>query len=237
MAASRDLAFPLAIVCLVLIRSYSPQPTTSQVVEKNPIRPVTPHGIETKNNVFSDNDYNIYDEPVTPNTRDKVSPIVGPRKRCDYNTCLESQIPCAKLSLTGCLCPGFTLHNVVPEAPNLKSVSWNGSEVVAQWCAPLSYITTYIVTVGGEERQRFGEDKRSGGLGHVDPLTEVCVVAVNDAGDSEGSCMKYQSRGISLPMKAGLIGGALVFLLLLLLAVLLWWRKKQRKQETSISMQ
>ncbi|XP_068572557.1 LRRN4 C-terminal-like protein [Cebidichthys violaceus] len=233
MAASRDLAFLLVIVCLVLIRGYSPLPTTSQLAETNPMRPLTPRGIATENFEFPTEDYSLLEEntvtpPITWNA-------VETPKRCDYNLCLESQIPCPVLSTsTGCLCPGFSLHNEVPEAPKLKSVSWNGSEVVARWCAPLSYVTAYVVTVAGEERQRFTKDQRSGGLGDMDHNTEVCVVAVNDAGDSERSCFMYRDN--SLPLKAGLIGGALGFLLLLLLAVLLWRHKKQKKQEASISM-
>lgn len=77
--------------------------------------------------------------------------------------------------------------------------------------------------------------RRSSGLGNIGYNTEVCVFAMNDAGQRE-SCTTYQPKDKSLPLKAGLIGGALGFLLLLLLAVLLWRHKRQRKQEASISM-
>ncbi|XP_068600436.1 leucine-rich repeat neuronal protein 4, partial [Brachionichthys hirsutus] len=158
-------------------------------------------------------------------------------QQCDYNPCLETQTPCAKLAAaTNCLCPGFTLHNEAPEAPKLKSASWNGSEVVISWCAPYSYVTSYIATAGGKERQKFGRDRRSGGVGHVGHASEVCVVAANDFGESKGSCLTYQPRDNSLPLKAGLIGGALGVLLLLSLVVLLWRRKGQRKRQESIAM-
>lgn len=228
MAASRDLPFPLVIICVVLIRGYSPLPTM------NPTRPLRPHGFSTGALVLSSEDYSQYDDPISSNT---VPPHEGTPQRCDYNPCFESQTSCVELAaLTGCLCPGFTPYNVAPEAPNLKSVSWNGSEVVIRWCAPYSYVTGYIVTIGGQEKQKFGKNQRSGGLGDIDHISEVCVVAVNDAGVSGTSCMMYQPRDNSLPLKAGLIGGALGFLLLLLLAVLLWRHKRQRKQQASISM-
>ncbi|XP_031724983.1 leucine-rich repeat neuronal protein 4 [Anarrhichthys ocellatus] len=237
MAANRDLAFTLGIVCLVLIRGYSPLPTTSQLAETNSTRPLTPRGFMTETFEFPTEDYSQIEENPVTLPRNTASPYEKTPKRCDYNSCLDSQIPCAALATsTGCLCPGFTLHNKVPNTPTLKSVSWNGSEVVARWCAPHSYVTAYIVKVGGQERQRFRKDQRSGGLGDMDHNTEVCVVAVNDAGDSERSCLMYPPRDSSLPLTAGLIGGALGFLLLLLLAVLLWRHKKQRKQEASISM-
>lgn len=234
MAASRDLPFPLAIMCLVFIRGYSPLPTTSGAPGMNPLRPLRPRGFSTE---ASFEDYSQYEEVVNTILPDTVLPNGGTLERCDYNPCLESQIPCAQLAAsTSCLCPGFTSQNEAPEAPDLRSVSWNGSEVVIRWCAPYSYVTAYIVTIGGRDSQKFGKNQRRGGVGNIDHISEVCVVAVNDAGKSDGSCQMYQFRDSSLPLKAGLIGGALGFLLLLLLAVLLWRHKRQRKQQASISM-
>lgn len=237
MAASRDLPFPLVIVCLVLIRGYFSLPTTSRVAGTNPTRPLAPRGFSTEAFALSSEDYSQYDDPVTPALNTKVFPNAGTPERCNYNPCLESQVPCPDLSAkTGCLCPGFTLHTEVPEAPRLKSVAWNGSEVVIQWCAPNSYVTSYVVTVGGEEVQTFKKSRRSGGLGDIDHIAKVCVSAVNNAGEGERDCQMYHPRDNSLPLKAGLIGGALGLLLLLLLGVLLWRHKRQRKQEASISM-
>lgn len=240
MASRRDLPFPLVIVCLVLIRGCSPLPTVSEVTGTNPTTPSGPRVFRTlalpPDNYYDDDDDD--DGSVTPVLPKSVPPVGGTPERCKYNPCLESQTSCADLATsTGCLCPGFTLHDVIPDAPNLKSVSWNGSEVVIQWCAPYSYVTAFVVTVGGQEKQKFGKNRRSGGVGDIDHISEVCVIAVNDAGESDGSCKMYQPRDNSLLLKAGLIGGALGFLLLLLLAVLLWRHKKQRKQEASISMQ
>ncbi|XP_041808531.1 leucine-rich repeat neuronal protein 4 [Chelmon rostratus] len=231
MAASRDFVFPLVIVCLLLIRGCAPLPTM------NPTRPLGSYEFSAGALVLTSEDYSQYDDTVAPISSNTVPPHGGTVKRCDYNPCLESQIPCAELAAsTGCLCPGFTPHNVAPEAPTLKSVSWNGSEVVIGWCAPYSFVTGYIVTIGGQDKQKFGKNQRAGGVGDIDHISEVCVAAVNDAGESKGSCMMYQPRDNSLPLKAGLIGGALGFLLLLLLAVLLWRHKRQRKQQAGISM-
>nr|XP_020501868.1 leucine-rich repeat neuronal protein 4-like [Labrus bergylta] len=228
MASCGDLPPSVMIVCLLLVRGSSPLPTTPGA------SPMSTRGVLSK--TLSPKDYEDYDLPTMVPIK-PIHPDEGKPQRCDYDPCLESQIPCANLSITtGCLCRGVTLHNVAPEAPDLKSVSWEGSEVVVRWCAPYSYVTAYIVTVGGEQSKKFGKGERSSGLGDVENVAEVCVSAVNDAGSSEESCTMYQPRDSSLPLKAGLIGGALGFLLLLLLAVLLWRHRRQRNQEASISM-
>ncbi|KAM4545029.1 LRRN4 C-terminal-like protein [Odontesthes bonariensis] len=203
----RNLPFPLVIMCLVSIRGYCPLPTTSGV-------PGT----------YPKGDYYDYEDTVTP-----LSPGGGSFQRCDYNPCRESQIPCEELSASDrCLCPGITLHHQPPGAPDLKSVSWNGSDVVLRWCEPYSHVTSYIVTVGGQEKQRFTREQRSGAVGEIDDIAEVCVMAVNEAGESDRSCMMYQPKD-NWALTAGLIGGALGFLLLLLLVVLLWRCRRQRK--------
>lgn len=236
MVPSRDLPLPLAIMFLFLIRGHSTLPT-SEVAGMDSMRPPGSRRLSTGAPSLTSEDYSQYEDIDTSPSPKAVPPGGGTLKRCDYNPCLESQIPCAKLAAaTRCLCPGFTLHNVAPETPELRSVSWNGSEVVIWWCAPYSYVTAYIVTVGGQERQKFGKDQRRAGVGNIDDISEVCVVAVNEAGASDGSCKMYQFRDSSLPLKAGLIGGALGFLLLISLVVLLWRHKRQRKQQASISM-
>ncbi|XP_022618348.1 LRRN4 C-terminal-like protein [Seriola dumerili] len=220
MAISSAFPFPLVIVCLLFIRGYSPLPTTSGVTGT-----ISPR-----------EDYDQLEDP-TPISPIKGSPSERISQRCKYDPCLEGHVSCAVLAVsTRCLCPGSTLHDVTPEAPSLRSVSWNGSQVVIKWCAPYSYVTGYVVTVKGQEWQKFGKAQRSGTLGDIEHIAKVCVVAVNDIGPSNGSCMMYHPRDTSLPLKAGLIGGALGFLLLLLLAVLLWRHQRQRKQEASISM-
>lgn len=238
MTASRDLPLPLVIVCLVLIRGYTPLATTStRVSGTNPTRPLRPRGSSMGTFEINPSDYNDSEETYTSIAPKIASPDGRTLQHCNYNPCLEKQPPCFELAAsTGCLCPGSTLHNVAPEAPNLKSVCWNGSEVVVQWCAPFSYVTAYRVTVGGRERTQFGEEQRSGGVGVIDQSAEVCVAAVNDAGVGEASCVTYDPKDHSLALKAGLIGGALGLLLLSMLLVLLWRHRRQRKAENRISM-
>lgn len=221
MAAIAGLPIPLTLVCLVLIRGSSFLPTPPGQAQ-----------------IFSKltEDYSL-DEDITtvsPRTR---APDGGTLRLCDYKPCLENQVPCVELAAsTGCLCPGFTLHNQVPDEPDLRSVSWNGSEVVVQWCAPNSYVTAYHVTIGGQERKTFGKDQRSGGVGAIQDVSKVCLLAVNDAGESRPSCKMYQYRDSGLSLRAGLIGGALGLLLLILLLVLLLRHKRQRKEQASITV-
>ncbi|XP_026226131.1 LRRN4 C-terminal-like protein [Anabas testudineus] len=234
MPAIRNLLLHLVIVSLAFIRGYTTLPTTSQVIEMNPVRTLEP--TEFENAELRTEDYNIFEDSTTI-APTRVPTHGGVAQRCNYNPCVESQISCNELSVsTGCLCPGFTLHNVPPEAPSLKSVSWNGSQVIIQWCAPYSYVNAYTVTVGGQERQQFGKHQRSGALGNIEHIAEVCVLAVNDSGASDGACGMYHPTDNSLALRAGLIGGALGFLLLLLLGVLLWRHRRQRKQAASISV-
>ncbi|XP_071396398.1 LRRN4 C-terminal-like protein [Centroberyx affinis] len=232
MAASRDLALPLVLVSLLFIRGYASLATTGTSLTL----PLTPRGSENAAAELPPEDY--YDTPedtVTTRPPRRVFLTGSKPQQCDYDACLEMQPPCAdQAASTGCLCRGTTLDNVAPEAPALKKVSREGSEVVIRWCAPYSYVTAYKVTVGGEERE-FGEGQRSFSAGRIDDTVEVCVVAVNDAGASEGSCTMYKPEGSSVSLKAGLIGGALGFLLLFSLAVLLWRHRVRRKSGVRIS--
>lgn len=222
MAASTGLPVSLMIVCLVFIRSFLFLPTTPGDVKA--------HWLNTE-------DYSQYEDYVTTVLPRTPARGEGTLKPCDYKPCLEDQVPCSQLAAsTRCLCPGFTLNNQVPDAPDLRTVSWNGSEVVVRWCAPNSYVTAYHVTIGSKERKRFGKDQRSGGVGTIEDVTKVCLVAVNDAGESQASCKMYQYRDSSLSLTAGLIGGALGLLLLILMIVLLWRHRRQRRQQPSITM-
>uniref|UniRef100_A0A3Q0RY08 Fibronectin type-III domain-containing protein n=1 Tax=Amphilophus citrinellus TaxID=61819 RepID=A0A3Q0RY08_AMPCI len=125
----------------------------------------------------STEDYSQYEDIVTTTSSKRLTPGGGTLQQCDYDPCLEGQTSCFQLAIsTHCLCRGLPL-NEVPKAPSLSSVSWNGSKVVLKWCAPYSHVTAYIVTVGGEERMTFGEGERSGAVGDIDDIAEVCVKA------------------------------------------------------------
>ncbi|XP_051903419.1 leucine-rich repeat neuronal protein 4 [Hippocampus zosterae] len=225
MAAGRRV--PLMVICLLLFSGSTSQPTTKQETGADRTRP---EALALPSDDYHDNE----DEVETVPTK-TVPSNGGTSKRCEYNPCEEDQPTCFELSvINACLCPGSTSHLVAPEAPFLKTLTWNGSDVVLRWCAPHSFVKGYRVTVGGSERRRFGKERRGGGVGPVENVSEVCVLALNDAGESEGSCMMYRPDERSVALKAGLIGGTLGLLLLVSLAVLLWRRRQQRKRQNGI---
>ncbi|KAM4546380.1 LRRN4 C-terminal-like protein [Fundulus diaphanus] len=218
----RNHPLPLVFVCLLSIRGHCPLPSASAGTGMPPNGPILPT-----------EDYDLLEETVTTVAPVRQSTHAGPLQRCDYNPCREKQTVCEDLAASsGCLCPGFTLHDQRPEPPKLSSVSWNGSAVVVRWCAPNSYVKNYVVTIGGEEMPLLADDSRSAALEQIDHKAEVCVTALNNAGGSERSCMQYQPSNSSLPLTAGLIGGALGLLLLILLVALLCRRRRLKKQET-----
>uniref|UniRef100_A0A3B4B8D8 Uncharacterized protein n=1 Tax=Periophthalmus magnuspinnatus TaxID=409849 RepID=A0A3B4B8D8_9GOBI len=156
---------------------------TSQPPEFGPLDAVTLLGSPTEGYVLVPEDYEDSDDATT--TSVPLTPRRGPFEKCKFNQCLENQPSCYELAAsTQCLCPGYTLNNVPPEAPNLGSVTLNGADVIVEWCEPLSYVTGYVVTVGGQEKYRFSKDKRRGSIGQVDNVIQVCVSAVNDAGET-----------------------------------------------------
>lgn len=216
MAACSDLHLPLVLLCSVVIRGLSALPTT-----------IDPF-LEPED--YSDDKYpDITSAPTPPH-----STSTGPSERCDYNPCVENQIPCQQLKATrGCLCPGFTLADQAPLPPQVRSLAWNGSQVVVRWCAPYSDVDGYRATVGGVMWGEFGTGQRSAGLGAVDDMTEVCLFALNAAGLSKAMCQIYHYDGYSgrgLMLTLVLVGGALGLLLLLLPVILHWRRRRQRKQ-------
>ncbi|XP_028323033.1 leucine-rich repeat neuronal protein 4 [Gouania willdenowi] len=196
------------------------------------------HGAPSEDPGIPPVDYYEGEDPTSgPPKVVTLSPGGRTLQRCDYSPCLEEQPPCEELAASmGCLCPGFTLYTVAPQAPDIKSVWWNGSEVVLRWCAPYSFVTAYVVTAGGQVRQTFGPQQRSGSLGVMEEQTQVCVLALNEAGRSQGSCATFRPPGRGLPLTAGLVGGALGLLVLVLLGVLLWRHRKQRKHEVSVTV-
>ncbi|XP_077596889.1 leucine-rich repeat neuronal protein 4 [Stigmatopora nigra] len=232
MAATRNAL--TTVICLLLFAGSISQPTTNQWPRTNwtdVLRPRASEDLEIPPDAY----YEQEDDITTVSSK-TVLTNDGMSKKCDYNPCEENQPPCGELAATNkCLCPGSTSDLEAPRPPFLKTATWSGSEVVLRWCSPYSFVKAYKVTVGGKERQIFGSDRRNGGVGPIETVSEVCLVATNDAGDSEGSCMMYKPGDGNLPIKAGLIGGALGLLLLLLLAILLWRRRRQRRVQNNSS--
>ncbi|XP_067312790.1 LRRN4 C-terminal-like protein [Pseudorasbora parva] len=126
---------------------------------------------------------------VTTTTRGSISQL------CDYDPCVVQTTPCNKISAqTGCLCPGLTGPEERPKTPELREVKLDGSgEAVVHWCAPLSSVTYYNVTLNeGKELKIFREHQRNGVIPGLKIGETVCVAAGNEAGLSEKSCARYE---------------------------------------------
>ncbi|GCB84345.1 hypothetical protein scyTo_0024918, partial [Scyliorhinus torazame] len=118
----------------------------------------------------------------------------GPLARCDYDPCVDMQVPCAELQrATSCLCPGVSGEDVIPEQPRLWEVARvSGSAARVHWCAPPSTVDGYRLTYGplgspaNASTQRLPSRARLFTLEGLTPGTgyRVCAVAYNRAGDS-----------------------------------------------------
>ena len=242
MAADWNPAFHMLLLLLVDLSDGSSLTTSQQVSTTHPntsltLRPRS-NGPQPMN--LNPDDYDPDGDDDAVPTRSPAPPRDTDLEPCDYDPCQHEQIPCHLLSAQGdCLCPGLTSSLDVPEPPSLMVLSQEGSEVVVQWCAPSSPVTSYVVTVEAGNTKEFGQNVRRGSIGEVPQGAKVCVLALNDSGLSDpvgGSCATFQSsEKSSTALKAGLIGGALGFLLLLSLALLLWRLRARRKAGTRIS--
>ncbi|XP_048885769.1 leucine-rich repeat neuronal protein 4 [Brienomyrus brachyistius] len=226
MSANRNAALPPLLLILVLIHDSVANTVSSQNRSYTTSQPPVTH----RRIIFVAEP----EEPETPMARASSRPAVL-AELCDYDPCRDQQTPCTQLSFeSGCLCPGLSGPNVLPQAPHLKSVHREGSEVVARWCAPASEVQQYRVTVEPGIFQLFEEISRKGSLGNLVPGTKVCVEAINRAGisnPSKYSCTRYEPKGTdNLALKAGLIAGGLILLLLLSVVAFLLWRRKLHKE-------
>ncbi|KAL0176438.1 hypothetical protein M9458_028768 [Cirrhinus mrigala] len=179
-----------------------------------------------------------YDEESSKTTATPQLPGVTTsrvvHRPCDYDPCAVQTTPCDKISAqTGCLCPGLTGPEEIPEPPELRDVKLDGSgEVLVHWCAPRSTVTYYEVTLsGGNKPVVFKENLRNAAIPELKVGETVCVAAGNKAGISEKSCRQYEPpQPDQAALSAGIIAGSVGFLLLLLvLAIVLWKRRTCRK--------
>lgn len=187
-----------------------------------------------------------YDDPdnVEPEIRStkKTSILHGDAQICQYNRCLEDQVPCATLSEeTGCLCPGYSGMDKPPHAPRIQALlpisqGDNRGKIEVQWCAPSSMVSSYRVVIEGREEDalEFGNTLRRGLVDSLEVGTKVCVEAVNNAGHSapsDFSCKRYDYPETSdHQVMTGVIVGGIVFLLLLIItAVIIWKHQKNKK--------
>ncbi|KAJ8266424.1 hypothetical protein GJAV_G00130260 [Gymnothorax javanicus] len=227
MAAKTTQPYIILPLVLALSSVYAEKHRLEGNGTKTRIRPRTFEGL----GLNPDEDYSVYDDP-TPQPPDiSTPPMNGKPQRCDYDPCRDQQQPCVELlAISGCQCPGLSGPHQLPEAPFLKQIVQQGTEVVVEWCAPSSTVSYYQVEVEGKEPLMFTGVSRRAVLKDLKVGERVCVKAGNNAGVSspqQHSCTRYQPESDgNLALKAGLIGGAVGFLLLLSLVIFLLWRKK-----------
>ncbi|XP_044126097.1 LRRN4 C-terminal-like protein [Bufo gargarizans] len=219
--------------------------TRSQKTMQEHILYVTEHVDYDDDDYYEDGD----DEAFT------VPPHVS-FKACPYDRCKHFQLPCdeiQKRSGGNCLCPGISGNSVPPDAPRLKEVIPGQSEIGVSWCSPLSTVQSYRVLYGTpEEPLEMGpllnQSYHFFSITNLLPGTpyRVCVVAINDAGESQvepgdgkdeeldqgenvGPCGTFHtSHGSYLYLAIGC--GLAILAVVLGVSVLIYWfrRKKVR---------
>ncbi|KAL0973849.1 hypothetical protein UPYG_G00212020 [Umbra pygmaea] len=204
--------------------------------------PVTHHKIQYITDAFFDYNYDEEDSSHSPPNQSKntSAPTTVPKqhKPCEYHPCRDNQAPCSQLSFqTGCLCPGLSSGDMPPHPPHLlELLPGPDGKTKIRWCAPASVVSGYRVVIEHKNNGQhlFRPDSRSGVIGKLEAGVEVCVEAVNMAGNSapsEHSCQRYNPPGTTnLALWAGVIGGGLG-LLLSLTALILWRRQTCRKAQ------
>lgn len=190
-------------------------------------------------NGASDEDYDgDYQNPNVPpivKATVRMPFVYNEPQLCQHNPCLENQPPCITLSRqTGCLCPGFSSASQPPLAPRIQELipvkeGPDSGKVEVQWCAPLSVVSGYKVTIEGNGHTLdFKNNLRKGVVGYLEVGTKVCVEAVNSAGhssQSEFSCKRYEPpETLDHNMMIGVLVAAIIFLLLLIIGAVVFWR-------------
>ncbi|XP_040184933.1 LRRN4 C-terminal-like protein [Rana temporaria] len=137
----------------------------------------------------SEEDYYDADEDATVSLPPPVS-----MKPCPFNRCEHLSPTCEEIrSKAGgnCLCPGIDGPNVKPDPPKLDQVLLADREVTVNWCSPSSTVNIYRVLYQGpdshlEKGPDLNASYRSYSITNLLPATQytVCVVAINNAGES-----------------------------------------------------
>lgn len=205
-------------------------------------RPITRQKINYLSVSDSDNDYDDNDNDKDYSSASKVisatktTILQKAPKLCQYDSCSEKQEPCSNISArTGCLCPGISPANKLPNAPRINALmpineGKDRGKVEIQWCAPSSVVTKYVVVIegSGENTLEFQAFSRRGLVSSLEAGVKVCVQAVNDAGHSIASafsCQRYDPPNNSdHNWLAGLIGGGVALLVLLIIVPIIVWR-------------
>ncbi|XP_018420402.1 PREDICTED: LRRN4 C-terminal-like protein [Nanorana parkeri] len=135
-------------------------------------------------------DYYDDDEEETP----VPPPPPVPKNPCTYDRCEHLSPTCEDIQNKAggnCLCPGIDGPNIKPDPPQLSQVLPGDREVTVNWCSPSSTVRSYKVLYLGpnsqvEEGPALNASYRSYSIANLLPATQytVCVVAINDAGES-----------------------------------------------------
>ncbi|XP_018421114.1 PREDICTED: LRRN4 C-terminal-like protein [Nanorana parkeri] len=184
---------------------------------------------------------------------------------CPFDRCKHLELPCSEIQKsTGgkCSCPGISGRSILPDAPRLNVITPGQTGISVSWCSPLSTVQGYRLLYGSpegplEKGPLLNQSYRFFSIPNLVPGMpyRVCVVAINDAGESQlqpsdgeegwpgpggitGPCGIYNTYdpygsyiylavGIGLAILAGLVG----------IFVFVYWfrcRKGSRKLKRAI---
>ncbi|XP_072277607.1 LRRN4 C-terminal-like protein isoform X2 [Pyxicephalus adspersus] len=243
-------------------QSSVPQPrkiTQSQKTTREKIQFITEYiDYDNYNDDDDDDDDNGYKKHFTLPPQISYEP-------CPFDRCKHLQLPCNEIQKSAkgkCLCPGISGRNIPPDAPHINNVTPGQTGISVNWCSPLSTVQRYRVLYGPPEGPLdkgplLNQTYRFFSIPNLVPGTayKVCVVAINDAGESQvepkeaeerwpghgensGPCGVYKTYnpyGSYIYLAVG-IGSAVVTCLLGIFVFVYWFkcRKRNRKIKRTI---
>ncbi|XP_053305013.1 LRRN4 C-terminal-like protein [Spea bombifrons] len=114
---------------------------------------------------------------------------------CPYDRCKHLEPPCEDIQIRlggNCLCPGLTGPWFPPDSPRVGQITPTERGASVMWCSPLSFVLYYRVlykTNNGpmERGPILNATYRFFSIGNLLPDTSyrVCLVAINEAGESQ----------------------------------------------------
>ncbi|KAM9302176.1 LRRN4 C-terminal-like protein [Gastrophryne carolinensis] len=211
-------------------------------------------------------DYDNYeDEDDDSYSKEFTLPPHIPAEACPYDGCKHLEQPCSEIQKSAggrCLCPGISGRTVPPDPPRLKAITPGQTGIDVNWCSPLSTVNSYRVLYGANEGPLetgplLNQSHRFFSISSLAPgrTFRICVVAINDAGESQ---LEQKDGETGWPGQEGILGpcgtfttpnsnesyiyiavgvGLSVLVGLLGLLALFYWirgRRKQRKIRRAI---
>lgn len=216
--------------------------------------------------ITEDIDYDSYEDDEDNSYKKHFTlPPQVPYDACPFDRCKHLELPCSEIQERAggkCLCPGINGPTIPPDAPSLNVITPGQTGTSVSWCSPLSTVQGYRVLYGApegplEQGPLLNQSYRFFSIPNLVPgmTYRVCVVAINDAGESQieprdeeegwpgqqgiaGPCAIYNiydpygsyiylAVGIGLAILAGLLG----------IFVCVYWfrcRKRSRKIKRAI---